>query len=64
MEQILVSMSISDTESDTPFSASFSGPNAETYNLYHKMKIHRHTYQLQTTGTINSGTTYSYTSST
>ena len=51
-------MSISDTESDTPFSASFSGPNGNLQFVPQNSS----SYVIKTTGTINSGVTYSYTS--
>ena len=58
----LVSMSISDTESDTPFSASFSGPNAGNLQFV-PQNANSSSYVIKTTGTINSGVTYSYTAS-
>ena len=58
----LVSMSISDTESDTPFSASLSGLNAGNLELV-PQNANSSSYVIKSTGTINGAVTYSYTAS-
>ena len=55
-------MSISDTESDTPFSASLTGSNASNLQLV-PQNANSSSYVIKSTGTIASGVTYSYTAS-
>ena len=58
----LTTIAITDTESDTPFSASLSGAHASNLKLV-PQNANSSSYQLQSAGTISTGTTYNYTAS-
>ena len=58
----LTTVAITDTESDTPFSASLSGVHASNLKLV-PQNANSSSYQLQSAGTISTGTTYNYTAS-
>lgn len=58
----LVSMSIFDTESDTPYSASLSGASASNFRLVPQNSISS-SYVLENTSTVVSATTLEYTAS-
>ena len=58
----LTTVAITDTESDTPFSASLSGAHASNLKLV-PQNANSSSYQLQSAGTISAGVTYNYTAS-
>ena len=58
----LTTIAITDTESDTPFSASLSGAHAGNLKLV-PQNANSSSYQLQSAGTISTGVTYNYTAS-
>ena len=58
----LTTISISDTESDTPFSASLGGTHAGNLKLV-PQNANSSSYQLQSAGTISTGVTYNYSAS-
>jgi len=58
----LTTITISDTESDTPFSASLGGTDAGNLKLV-PQNANSSSYQLQSAGTISSGVTYNYSAS-
>ena len=58
----LTTITISDTESDTPFSASLGGTHAGNLKLV-PQNANSSSYQLQNTGIISSGVTYNYSAS-
>ena len=55
----LVNVTISDTETDTPFSASLSGASAGSLKLV-PQNAASSSYQIQNTSIVNSGTTFTY----
>ena len=55
----LANVTISDTESDTPFSASLSGASAGSLKLV-PQNANSSSYQIQNTNIVNSGTTFTY----
>ncbi len=55
----LANVTISDTESDTPFSASLSGASAGSLKLVPQNAVSS-SYQIQNTSIVNSGTTFTY----
>ena len=58
----LTTITISDTESDTPFSASLGGTHAGNLKLV-PQNANSSSYQLQSVGTISTGVTYNYSAS-
>lgn len=58
----LTTITISDTESDTPFSASLGGTDAGNLKLV-PQNANSSSYQLQSVGTISNGVTYNYSAS-
>ena len=58
----LTTIAITDTESDTPFSASLGGTNAGNLKLV-PQNANSSSYQLQSAGIISSGVTYNYSAS-
>jgi hypothetical protein len=58
----LTTITISDTESDTPFSASLGGTDAGNLKLV-PQNANSSSYQLQSAGTISNGVTYNYSAS-
>ena len=58
----LTTIAISDTESDTPFSASLGGTDAGNLKLV-PQNANSSSYQLQSVGTISNGVTYNYSAS-
>ena len=58
----LTTITITDTESDTPFSASLGGTHAGNLKLV-PQNANSSSYQLQSAGTISSGVTYNYSAS-
>jgi len=58
----LTTITITDTESDTPFSASLGGTHAGNLKLV-PQNANSSSYQLQNTGIISSGVTYNYSAS-
>ena len=58
----LINITITDTESDTPFSASLSGAGASSLKLI-PQNANSSSYQLQSSTTISSATTLNYTAS-
>lgn len=58
----LTTIAITDTESDTPFSASLGGTHAGNLKLV-PQNANSSSYQLQSAGTISSGVTYNYSAS-
>ena len=58
----LTTITITDTESDTPFSASLGGTHAGNLKLV-PQNANSSSYQLQSAGIISSGVTYNYSAS-
>jgi|5_EtaG_2_1085323.scaffolds.fasta_scaffold00438_18 hypothetical protein len=58
----LTTITITDTESDTPFSASLGGTDAGNLKLV-PQNANSSSYQLQSVGTISNGVTYNYSAS-